>query len=42
MPLTLAVITASVVIHGVSATPLMSWYRRLRSVDKQPLPPDSR
>ena len=32
--LTLTVITASVVIHGVSATPLMSWYRRLRSVEK--------
>ena len=32
--LTLAVITASIVIHGVSATPLMSWYRRLRSVDR--------
>lgn len=31
VPLTLAVIAASVVIHGVSATPLMSWYRRLRS-----------
>ena len=30
MPLTLAVITASVVIHGVSATPLMNWYRRPR------------
>ncbi|CAD6517757.1 cation:proton antiporter [Paraburkholderia metrosideri] len=30
MPLTLAVITASVVIHGVSATPLMNWYRKPR------------
>jgi NhaP-type Na+/H+ or K+/H+ antiporter len=35
MPLTLAVITASVVIHGVSATPLMNWYRRPRSGEKQ-------
>jgi NhaP-type Na+/H+ or K+/H+ antiporter len=34
MPLTLAVITASVVIHGVSATPLMNWYHRLRSGEK--------
>ncbi|PQV54981.1 sodium:proton antiporter [Paraburkholderia sp. BL21I4N1] len=31
VPLTLAVIAASVVIHGVSATPLMNWYHRLRS-----------
>ena len=30
MPLALAVVTASVVIHGVSATPLMNRYRRLR------------
>ena len=30
MPLALAVVTASVVIHGVSATPLMNHYRRLR------------
>jgi NhaP-type Na+/H+ or K+/H+ antiporter len=34
IPLTLAVITASVVIHGVSATPLMNWYRRVRSGEK--------
>jgi sodium/hydrogen antiporter len=31
VPLALAVVVASVVIHGVSATPLMNWYRRLRS-----------
>jgi NhaP-type Na+/H+ or K+/H+ antiporter len=31
VPLTLAVIAASVVVHGVSATPLMNWYHRLRS-----------
>jgi sodium/hydrogen antiporter len=31
VPLALAVVGASVVIHGVSATPLMNWYRRLRS-----------
>jgi NhaP-type Na+/H+ or K+/H+ antiporter len=30
VPLALAVVTASVVIHGVSATPLMKRYRRLR------------
>jgi NhaP-type Na+/H+ or K+/H+ antiporter len=30
VPLALAVVTASVVIHGVSATPLMNRYRRLR------------
>jgi NhaP-type Na+/H+ or K+/H+ antiporter len=34
MPLTLAVVTASVVIHGVSATPLMNWYHRLRGGEK--------
>jgi NhaP-type Na+/H+ or K+/H+ antiporter len=33
VPLTLAVIAASVVIHGVSATPLMNWYHRLRNHD---------
>ncbi|MDE1181642.1 cation:proton antiporter [Paraburkholderia sp.] len=33
-PLTLAVVAASVVIHGVSATPLMNWYRRLRGADR--------
>ncbi|MFM0339617.1 cation:proton antiporter [Paraburkholderia fungorum] len=31
VPLALAVVAASVVIHGVSATPLMNWYHRLRS-----------
>lgn len=30
VPLTLAVVAASIVIHGISATPLMNWYRRLR------------
>ena len=30
VPLALAVVTASVVIHGVSSTPLMNRYRRLR------------
>jgi NhaP-type Na+/H+ or K+/H+ antiporter len=34
MPLALAVVAASVVIHGVSATPLMNWYRRLRGGEK--------
>jgi NhaP-type Na+/H+ or K+/H+ antiporter len=34
VPLTLAVVAASVVIHGVSATPLMNWYHRLRSGEK--------
>nr|WKF61560.1 K(+)/H(+) antiporter NhaP2 [Paraburkholderia busanensis] len=33
VPLTLAVIAASVVIHGVSATPLMNWYHQLRKRD---------
>ena len=32
-PLALAVVTGSVVIHGVSATPLMNWYHRMRSPD---------
>ncbi|WP_345816268.1 cation:proton antiporter [Paraburkholderia sp. PREW-6R] len=31
VPLALAVVAASVVIHGVSATPLMNWYHWLRS-----------
>jgi NhaP-type Na+/H+ or K+/H+ antiporter len=31
VPLALAVVGASVVTHGFSATPLMNWYRRLRS-----------
>ncbi|CAG4889106.1 cation:proton antiporter [Paraburkholderia saeva] len=30
IPFALAVVTASVVVHGMSATPLMDWYRRLR------------
>jgi NhaP-type Na+/H+ or K+/H+ antiporter len=30
VPLALAVVAASVVMHGVSATPLMNWYHRLR------------
>jgi sodium/hydrogen antiporter len=29
-PLALAIVTASVFMHGVSATPLMNWYRRYR------------
>jgi NhaP-type Na+/H+ or K+/H+ antiporter len=31
VPLTLAVITSSVILHGVSATPLMNWYHRVRN-----------
>jgi NhaP-type Na+/H+ or K+/H+ antiporter len=31
VPLTLAVITSSVVVHGVTATPLMNWYHRIRN-----------
>jgi NhaP-type Na+/H+ or K+/H+ antiporter len=34
MPLALAVVAASVVIHGVSATPLMNWYHQLRGGEK--------
>ncbi|HZZ12697.1 MAG TPA: cation:proton antiporter [Paraburkholderia sp.] len=34
VPLTLAVVAASVVIHGVSATPLMNWYRQMRSGER--------
>ncbi|MGA3250683.1 MAG: cation:proton antiporter [Paraburkholderia sp.] len=34
LPLALAVVTGSVVVHGVSATPLMNWYHRGR--DPQP------
>ncbi|MFP3566520.1 cation:proton antiporter [Paraburkholderia sp. SIMBA_030] len=30
VPIALAVVTASVVVHGISATPLMNWYQRLR------------
>ncbi|ANB77539.1 cation:proton antiporter [Paraburkholderia phytofirmans] len=33
-PLALAVVAASVVIHGVSATPLMNWYHRVRRSEK--------
>lgn len=33
VPLALAVVAASVVIHGVSATPLMNWYRRVRHAE---------
>ncbi|MGF6602366.1 NhaP-type Na+/H+ or K+/H+ antiporter [Paraburkholderia sp. GAS448] len=32
VPFALAVVTASVVMHGISATPLMNWYQRLRGV----------
>jgi sodium/hydrogen antiporter len=32
VPLALAVVTTSVVVHGISATPLMNWYQRLRGV----------
>ncbi|MBN3754848.1 cation transporter [Paraburkholderia sp. Tr-20389] len=31
VPLTLAVITSSVIVHGVTATPLMNWYHRIRN-----------
>ncbi|MEM5385750.1 cation:proton antiporter [Paraburkholderia phymatum] len=31
VPLTLAVITSSVVVHGITATPLMNWYHRARN-----------
>jgi len=34
VPLALAVVTASVVVHGISATPLMNWYQRLRGVSR--------
>lgn len=30
VPPALAVVTASVIVHGISATPLMNWYQRLR------------
>lgn len=30
LPPALAVVTASVVVYGISATPLMNWYQRLR------------
>lgn len=33
VPLALAVVASSVVVHGVSATPLMNWYHRLRGPD---------
>jgi NhaP-type Na+/H+ or K+/H+ antiporter len=31
IPLVIAVITASVIVHGISSTPLMKWYQRGRS-----------
>jgi NhaP-type Na+/H+ or K+/H+ antiporter len=31
VPLPLAVITSSVIVHGITATPLMSWYHRVRN-----------
>jgi NhaP-type Na+/H+ or K+/H+ antiporter len=34
VPLTLAVITSSVVVHGISATPLMNWYRRMMHLSR--------
>ncbi|AUT62589.1 MULTISPECIES: cation:proton antiporter [Paraburkholderia] len=34
VPLTLAVITSSVIVHGISATPLMNWYHRIRKPDR--------
>ena len=30
IPLVIAVITASVIVHGITATPLMKWYQRGR------------
>jgi sodium/hydrogen antiporter len=33
-PLVLAVLCASVVVHGISATPLMNWYQRLRGTPR--------
>jgi sodium/hydrogen antiporter len=30
VPLALAVVTMSIVVHGISATPLMNWYHRFR------------
>ncbi len=33
VPLVLAVVAASVVVHGISATPLMNWYHRMRGGD---------
>ncbi|WP_195760248.1 cation:proton antiporter domain-containing protein, partial [Burkholderia pseudomallei] len=30
-PLVLAAVAASVIVHGMSATPLMNWYHRLRA-----------
>ncbi|MEX3934415.1 cation:proton antiporter [Paraburkholderia phymatum] len=32
VPLVIATVVASVIVHGVSATPLMNWYRRVRHV----------
>jgi NhaP-type Na+/H+ or K+/H+ antiporter len=34
-PLALTVVTGSVVVHGISSTPLMNWYRQLRGSDPQ-------
>jgi sodium/hydrogen antiporter len=34
VPLALAVVTASVVVHGITATPLMNWYQRLRGTPR--------
>jgi NhaP-type Na+/H+ or K+/H+ antiporter len=36
VPPALAVVTASVVVHGVSATPLMNWYQTLRRPRRRP------
>ncbi|MBP0589992.1 cation:proton antiporter [Paraburkholderia sp. LEh10] len=35
IPLTLAVITSSVVVHGITATPLMNWYHGVRKRDTE-------
>ena len=34
VPLALAVVTASVVVHGITATPLMNWYQRVRGTPR--------
>ncbi|ACC74369.1 cation:proton antiporter [Paraburkholderia phymatum] len=31
VPLTLAVIASSVIVHGITSTPLMNWYHRVRN-----------
>ncbi len=33
MSLTLTVVASSIVVHGITVTPLMSWYKRLRHSD---------